>query len=147
MKTLSASQLPSIVAVKKQAKRLRAKLAAHGSVVGHSQVLEVIAHQYGYRDWNTFHAAIGNHPPAVWNIGDRVRGRYLGQSFSAVILAVEMIRPGWFRLTLDLDEAIDVVTFDSFSNFRKRVTGVIGPAGTSREKTSDGQPQLEMNAP
>jgi hypothetical protein len=76
-----------------------------------------------------------------------VRGRYLGQSFSAVILAVEMIRPGWFRLTLDLDEAIDVVTFDSFSNFRKRVTGVIGPAGTSREKTSNGQPQLEMNAP
>jgi hypothetical protein len=63
MKTLSASQLPSIVAVKEQAKRLRAKLAAHGAVVGHSQVLEVIAHQYGYRDWNTFHAAIGNHPP------------------------------------------------------------------------------------
>jgi Glyoxalase superfamily protein len=37
---------------------------------------------------------------------------------------------------------VDVVTFDSFSNFRKRVWGVVGPLGESREKTSDGQPHL-----
>jgi len=31
-----------------------------------------------------------------------------------------MTRPGWFRLAVDLVEAVDVLTFDSFSNFRKR---------------------------
>ncbi len=147
MKTRSASPLPAIADVKEQAKRLRAKLEADGSGVGHGKALELIAHQYGYRDWNTLHAAIGNRPPVAWNVGDHVRGRYLGQSFSAEILAVETVRPQWFRLTLDLDEAVDVVTFDSFSNFRKRLTGVVGPGGTSREKTSNGRPQLEVNMP
>jgi hypothetical protein len=35
-------------------------------------------------------------------------------------------------VSLDLDEAVDVVTFDSFSSFRKRVNGVIGKDGVSR---------------
>jgi hypothetical protein len=139
--------LPSITAAKEQAKRLREKLEAEGTNVSHSKSLELIAHQYGFRDWNTLHAAIGNRPPFEWQVGDRARGSYLSQPFEAEIVAVETVRPGWFRLTLELDEAVDVVTFDSFSNFRKRVTGVVGPAGTSREKTSNGRPQLEMDMP
>ncbi len=49
------------------------------------------------------------------------------QPFKATVVAVEMLRPGWFRLVLDLDEAGDVVRFDSFSNFRTRVRAVSGP--------------------
>jgi len=144
--------LPSITAAKEQAKRLREKLEAEGTNVSHSKSLELLAYQYGYRDWNTLHAAIGNRPNdqkdgVQWNVGDRVRGRYLSQPFEAEVLAVETVRPGWFRLTLDLDEAVDVVTFDSFSNFRKRVTGVVGPAGASREKTTNGRPQFELELP
>src|SRR5690606_21487282 len=129
---------------KDQAKRLRAKLETDGTTISHSESLELIAHQHGYRDWNAFHAAIGNRYPVPWNVGDRVHGHYLSQPFEAVVLAVEQVRPEWFRLALDLDEAVDVVTFDSFSNFRKRVRGIIGPAGHSREKTSNGRPQLEL---
>lgn len=136
--------LPSIAAAKEQARRLRAKLESDGTTIGHSKSLELIAHQHGYRDWNTLHAAIGNRPPVAWSVGDRVRGHYLSQPFNAEILAVEQVRPGWFRLTLDLDEAVDVVTFDSFSAFRKRVRGVVGPSGRSQEKTSNGRPQLEL---
>ncbi|MCM5681386.1 glyoxalase superfamily protein [Schlegelella sp. S2-27] len=145
MKTRPASQLPSITAAKEQAKRLRERLEAEGASLSHSKSLELIAHQLGHRDWNTLHAAIGDRPAVQWTVGDRVRGSYLSQPFEAEILAVETVRPGWFRLTLDFDEAVDVVTFDSFSNFRKRVTGVVGPAGTSREKTSNGRPQLELD--
>lgn len=137
--------LPSIAAAKDQAKRLRAKLKSDGTTISHSEALELIAHQHGCRDWNTLHATIGDLNPVTWSVGDRVRGRYLSQPFEAVILAVGRVRPDWFRLTLELDQAVDVVSFDSFSALRKRVTGVIGPAGSSREKTSNGRPQLELD--
>lgn len=136
--------LPSIEAAKAQAKTLRARLEAEGLSIGHGKSLELVAHQYGFRDWNTLHAAIGNRPVVPWRVGDRARGHYLGQAFAAEILSVEKQGDGWFRLTLDLDEAVDVVSFDSFSNFRKRVSGVVGPGGLSREKTSDGRPLLEV---
>jgi hypothetical protein len=48
-------------------------------------------------------------------------------------------------VSLDLDEAVDVVTFDSFSSFRKRVNGVIGKDGVSQARTSNGRPQLELS--
>ncbi len=134
----------SIDAAKAQAKRLRAELAADGTEVSHGKALELVAHQYGYRDWNTLHAAMGNRPPADWAVGEQVRGRYLGQPFSAEILAVEVLQPGWFRLSLQLDQPVDVVTFDSFSNFRRRLTSVVGPRGCSPARTSDGQPHLVL---
>lgn len=138
-------QLPTITEAKQQARRLREDLAARGTEVGHAQALEMVAHQLGFRDWNTCHAAIGNRPPDGFTPGGRVRGRYLGQGFEATVIGVEMPRPGWYRLELDLDEAVDVVTFDSFSNFRKRIRGTVGPSGVSRERTSDGAPHLELD--
>lgn len=145
-------RLPTVAEAKAQAARLRAGFQAGSQAslqtermeISHSQSLELIARQYGYRDWNAFFAAIGNRPPEGWVPGGRVCGRYLSQPFEAQVIAVEMLRPGWFRLTLDLDEAVDVVTFASFSNFRKRIRGAVGPAGTTREKTSDGRPHLEL---
>ena len=141
----ASTALPTLAAAKAQAKRLRARLAADGMSIGHGEALELVAHQHGFRDWNAFHAAIGNRPPDAFVPGGRVQGRYLGQAFEATILAVELLRPGWFRLELDLDNAVDVVTFDSFSNFRKRVRGTVGPSGTSRERSSTGQPHLEID--
>ncbi len=137
--------LPTAAEAKEQAKRLRAQLADQGSVISHSNALELVAHQNGYQDWNTFHAAIGNRPPDGWTPGKRVQGSYLSQPFNGTIVAVEMLHLGWFRLVLDLDEAVNVVTFDSFSNFRKRIRGVVGPSGTSRERTSNGVPHFRLN--
>ncbi|NVK34900.1 MAG: hypothetical protein HWE23_10500 [Rhodobacteraceae bacterium] len=139
------SKLPSINEAKAQAKRLRTTLEADGKGISHCKALEIVAHQHGYRDWNTLFAAIGNRPPKLVSVGDRIKGRYLSQPFEADVLAVEMVGEDWMRVTLDLDEAVDVVTFDSFSSFRKRVRGLIGPKGSTREKTSDGVPHLELD--
>jgi hypothetical protein len=38
---------------KAMAKTLRADLASHGIDLGHSQCLELVAHQLGFADWNT----------------------------------------------------------------------------------------------
>lgn len=137
--------LPTLADAKNHAKRLRANLANQASDISHAAALEMVAHQNGFTDWNSFHAAIGNRPPDGWAVGGRVQGRYLSQPFEATVMAVEMLRPGWFRLVLELDQAVDVVTFDSFSNFRKRISAVVGPEGTSRERTSDGVPHLQMD--
>ncbi len=140
------SQLPSIEDLTAQARRLRATLAADGTPVGHSRALELLAHQHGYKDWNTLHAAIGNRPPpSPVTVGDRVRGRYLGQPFEGEVIGVQALAtPDRFRVTLQFDEPVDVVTFDSFSAFRQRVTGTIDRTGRTAEKTSDGRPHMEL---
>lgn len=139
--------LPSLDALKDQAKRLRAGLAADGQVITHSKSLELLAAQYGFRDWNTLHALVGNRPPLnPWMLGSRVKGHYLGQPFEATILGVQAVtaQSGRYRLTLDFDEPVDVVTFESFSAFRKRVHCTIDETGRTVEKTSNGRPQVEL---
>ena len=54
--------IPSIDVLKQQAKRLRAGLAEDGDFISHSESLELVAKQYGLRDWNTLFAAAGNRP-------------------------------------------------------------------------------------
>jgi len=138
-------QLPSIDELKAQAKRLRVRLGEDGHEIGHSKALELIAQQYGYRDWNTLHAAVGNRERPPVTLGARVAGRYLGQSFAGEVIAVADLQgSGRYRVTLQFDEPVDVVTFDSFSAFRRRVTCTIGRDGRTAEKTSNGLPQLEL---
>ena len=141
-----STPLPAIDALKEQAKRLRQELAAAGTVIGHSRSLELLAHQHGYRDWNTLHAAIGNRPPSSPVVaGQRVSGHYLGQPFEGEVKALESFsQANRFRVVLHFDEPVDVVTFDSFSAFRQRVSCFIGPDGMTAEKTSNGQPQLRL---
>jgi hypothetical protein len=52
--------IPNLTTLKDQARRLRSRLQAGGENIGHSRALELIAAQYGYNDWNTLHAALGN---------------------------------------------------------------------------------------
>jgi glyoxalase superfamily protein len=140
--------LPSLETLKDQAKRLRARLAQEGETIGHSRALELIAAQYGFRDWNTLHAKVGNRPPLnPWMLGARVSGNYLGHPFTAEVISVQAIqnRPGYYRLTMKFDEAIDVVTFESFSAFRKRINCTIDETGRSPAKTSDGRPHVELS--
>jgi len=137
--------IPTVSEAKQHAKQLRNQLADKGTEISHSNALERVAQHFGFRDWNTLHVALGNRPPKGWSLGGRVQGRYLSQRFEATVVAVEQLRPGWFRLALELDEAVDVVTFESFSNFRKNIRGVVGPLGTSVERTSDGAPHLEID--
>lgn len=131
--------------LKAQAKRLRTTLEAQGNPVSHSEALELVARQLGYRDWNTLHAAVGNRPkPGPVTLGDRVRGTYLGQPFDGEVIGVESLSPGRLRVTLEFDEPVDVVKFDSFSAFRRRVSATVDESGRTKEKTSDGVPQMEL---
>ncbi len=139
-------QLPALQDLKDQAKRLRVRLASDGTSISHSKSLELLANQYGYRDWNTLHAAIGNRPaPSPVALGAEVRGRYLGQPFKGEVIAIAALTaPDRFRVTFQFDEPVDVVTFDSFSAFRQRVTCTIDRSGRTAEKTSDGRPHMQL---
>jgi hypothetical protein len=142
------TQLPSLDALKDQAKRLRDALGRQGTQINHSKSLELIAGQHGFRDWNTLHARLGNMPPPqrVLAVGDRVSGRYLGQKFDATVVAVRALTTayGMTKVTFDFDEAVDVITFESWSSFRKRVTCTLGEDGKTVEKTSNGVPHVEL---
>jgi hypothetical protein len=113
--------LPDLTELKAQAKRLRAALVDDGDFITHSESLELLAKQYGFRDWNTLHAQVGNRPSEPYHMG--------GQ---------------WAEISFDFDEAVDVVKFDSFSAYRKRVTVTMDRQGRSVQKTSDGQPYLRL---
>ncbi len=141
-----STPLPPLDALKAQAKRLRAGLATNGTEINHAKSLELLARQYGYRDWNTIHAAVGNQPPSCpVSIGEHVQGQYLGQAFAGEVIGVQVLtQAGRYRVIFNFDEAVDVVTFEGFSNFRKRVSCVIDQRGVTAEKTSDGRPQLRL---
>lgn len=138
--------LPTIDALKDQAKRLRTALENSGQRSSHSASLELVARQHGFKDWNALSArARVNAPPPPFSVGQRVRGAYLGQPFTGRIRGVAaMSGDSQFRLTVEFDEAVDVVTFESFSAFRKRVNVVVDRAGVSPKKRSDGVPHLKL---
>ena len=50
---------------KSMARRLRAGLAARDVMLSHSEALELVAHQYGVRDWNTLAARPPGDPTAA----------------------------------------------------------------------------------
>ena len=148
-------QKPTMEGAKAQARALRAALAAEGREVSHSQALELVAKSHGYRDWNTLHAAIGNGPVPPVVLGQVVEGRYLKQRFLGEVTGIRQLSEGRYsegrysegryEVTLHFDEPVDVVTFDSFSNFRTRVSKVVGPDGRSFDVTSDGVPHLVID--
>lgn len=142
-----SSDLPELSTLKDQARRLRAALEAEGDFITHSDSLELVARQRGYRDWNTLHAAAGNRPRDPFAVGARVRGRYLGQAFAGELLAVRRLSDGKaYEVTVDFDEPVDVVRFEGFSNLRKRVSVTLERDGRSAARTSDGQPHMQLEA-
>lgn len=130
---------------KAHAREIRADLAKAGTPISHSEALEWVAKELGYRDWNTASARLSNMPEVVLQVGDQVAGRYLKQAFDGRVLAVREMAGGTaFEVTLEFDEPIDVVEFDSFSNFRQRITTTVSSGGVSFAKTSDGVPHLTV---
>ncbi|WP_371156187.1 glyoxalase superfamily protein [Jannaschia sp. 2305UL9-9] len=127
---------------RRQAKELARALRQHagrrGETISHGAALDRVARAHGFRDWNGLSAHAGDDRRE----GAVVTGSYLGQPFRGRILQSRTMRPGWTRLVLDLDKAVDVVTSDSFSNLRKRITATVGPRGHTQEVTSDGRPHL-----
>jgi Glyoxalase superfamily protein len=127
---------------KAEAKALRVVRRAEGVAISHAEALELVARSQGARDWNTLHArlALRNAPPAL-AVGDRVRGRYLGQAFAGKIMRLS--GPiGHREIEIHFDAPVDAVKFPSFSNLRSHVRATIDESGRSHGRTSDGAAQL-----
>ncbi|NKB50664.1 MAG: hypothetical protein GKR97_00300 [Rhizobiaceae bacterium] len=139
--------LPSLPQLKQQAKRLRAQLSVDAQPISHSQSLEMLAHQFGYKNWNVLHAACGNQPPGPpVTLGARVSGQYLGQKFVGEVVAVAaLLQEDQYRITVNFEEPVDVVKFVGWSNMRHRVSSQISGQGRSPQKTSDGQPVMQLD--
>ena len=132
-------------ALKSQARRLRAELRQTGVDLSHGQALDLLARQHGQRDWNRLCARAG--AQRRLQVGDRVTGHYLGTPFSGVVKSLSAMDDGRYRrITVQFDAPVDVVTFDSFSSFRRQVTGLIDRKGMSPQWTSNDQPQLVVRS-
>lgn len=137
------TDLPPRDVLKAQAKALRRDMAARGHAMSHAQALEIIAHQWGARDWNTLSARSAQAQPG-WAPGQRVKGRYLGHPFTGRIKAARLSSSGLWSLTLRFDAAIDVVRSELFSAFRRQVNVTVNAQGRTAQKTSDGQPHMVL---
>ncbi|ARQ09455.1 hypothetical protein NXC12_CH01386 [Rhizobium etli] len=147
-KAHSMTTYPGIEELKAQAKRLRQAMNDRGAALTHSAALEMIARQHGVRDWNTL-AALAAKPNAPAKtplfVGAAIGGRYLNQPFTGEILSLSALTGGLRRITIHFDKAVDVVTFESFSAFRRRVSAQIDADGVSPRKTSNGVPHLVLD--
>lgn len=148
--TRSGQTTGTLASFKTQAKRLRDAMGEQGSPVSHSAALELVARQHGHRDWNTLVAASAqeDRPQGLsFTVGATVRGRYLNQPFTGKVLSLtQMPSGGLYRVVIHFDEPVDVVTFDSFSAFRRRINAVIGLDGISPRQTSNGLPHLVIES-
>lgn len=130
---------------KQRARDMRAELMSRGETISHAQSLERVAHELGYRDWNTASARLSNLPETAFQVGDEVIGKYLKKAFQGRLLAVRSLDDGSaFTVTVHFDEPVDVVEWESFSALRQRVTATVSPEGVSWNKTSDGHPHMTL---
>ncbi|MDR2310975.1 MAG: hypothetical protein LBE54_08320 [Brucellaceae bacterium] len=143
-----SAQYPPIEELKLQARRLRQAMNDHGDAISHSTALELIAKQYGIRDWNTLSALaakISNDTKLPLVIGATISGRYLNQTFTGKILTITERSDGLYEISIHFDKPVDVVTFESFSAFRQRITALVDHTGISPRKTSNGLSQLILD--
>jgi len=134
-------QNPQTLRYKDQAKTLRRELSAAGNPITHSAALELVAKQNGARDWNTLAATAYTPAPVV---GGPVTGRYMGHAFTGIVKSLAQVGTA-HRISIQLDDPIDVVAFDSFSALRSRITATINAQGISQGHTSDGVPHLVVH--
>ena len=68
-----------------------------------------------------------------------------GHDFTGELVALHALsKSGRYRASIQFDTPVDVVAFDSFSAFRRRVTVTVDATGATTEKTSDGRPHLQL---
>lgn len=133
--------------LKAEAREWRLQQAEDGHPVTHSQSLEMVARFHGFRDWNTASGVLPVTRGPSFAVGERVSGKYLKQPFKGTIVAVAALGAGdMFRLTVQFDEPVDVVEFESFSAYRQRVVAMVNRNGISPSRTSDGEPHMTVSA-
>ncbi|MFT5066878.1 MAG: hypothetical protein ACJAWC_001354 [Yoonia sp.] len=108
------TNLPTLDALKSQAKSLRQSLASTGHAISHARSLELLAKQLGHRDWNTLHAKSGNTPAPRVQLGQHITGLYLGRPFAGTVIRVSDMGHGVrYQLTVRFDDPVNVSKFAS----------------------------------
>lgn len=136
---------PSAQSLKAEARTLREDNAKTGTPISHGAALEQVAKSHGYRDWNTARAMLPERVGAPVQVGDRVKGTYLGQAFKGLVIGVILMSDmRHYQITVRFDDPVDVVKSELFSAFRHRVTATVDIYGVSSARTSDGQPHMRL---
>lgn len=137
---------PSAATLKAEAKHLRAERALAGAPLTHGAALEEVAHSHGYRDWNTAVAALPERVATPVQVGQRVKGTYLKQPFTGLVIGVQLLSDmQHYKVTVKFDKPVDVVTSELFSAFRQRVTATVDIHGISPAQTSDREPHMRIS--
>lgn len=135
----------SIQTLKSEAKALRADRALAGTPLTHGAALEQIARAHGFRDWNTASASLPERMAVPAQVGQRVKGTYLGKPFDGLVIGVQLLADmQHYKVTVKFDRPVNVSKFDSMVIERQRVTATLGPDGVSLSHTSDGEPHMRL---
>ena len=134
---------PSAASLKAEAKILRQERTAAGGSISHGAALEEVARRHGYRDWNTASAALPERLVTPVQVGQRVKGTYLGKPFVGLVIGMQLMPPH-YQVTVKFDHPVNVSKFASMVHNRQRVTTTIDVRGTSLAFTSDGEPHMRI---
>ena len=131
--------------LKAEARTLREERLLAGNPIGHGEALEEIARRHGYRDWNTASAALPDRIVTPANVGTRVRGTYLGQPFTGLLIGLQILPDmRHHKVTVQFDTPVNVSKFASMVHNRSRVTATVDSSGISPSHTSDGEPHMRL---
>lgn len=137
---------PSTTTLKAEAKALRAERALAGRPLGHGAALEEVARAHGYRDWNTASAALPERVACPVQVGQRVKGTYLGTPFMGLVIGVNLLSSmQHYEVTVKADKPIDVSKSALIGPIlRHRLRSTVDLNGVSLTHTSDGEPHLRI---
>jgi hypothetical protein len=137
---------PSTASLKAEAKALRAERATTGVPLSHGAALEEVARAHGYRDWNTASASIPERVATPVQVGQRVKGTYLGNPFTGLVIGVNLLSSmQHYEVTVKADQPIDVSKSKLIGPmYRHRLRSTVDLHGVSVSHTSDGEPHLRI---
>ncbi|HEY8577446.1 MAG TPA: glyoxalase superfamily protein [Devosia sp.] len=136
---------PSAQTLKSEAKALRAQSELRGENLSHGAALEQVARTHGYRDWNTARAALPDRVVAPWQVGHRVKGLYLDQPFTGMLIGVQLLGDmQHYTVTIQFDAPVNVTPTFMFAALRHRVVSTIDIHGISSAMRGNGNPQLVL---
>jgi len=135
---------PSAASLKSEARVLRDERATAGSPLTQGAALEEVARRHGYRDWNTAVAALPERFVTPVQVGQRVKGTYLGRAFTGLVLGMQLLPDmRHYEVTVKFDKPVNVSRFD-WPIERVRVRTTVNLDGVSPARTSDGEPHMRL---
>lgn len=134
---------PSAQTLKAEAKALRQQHASRGESLSHAAALEQVARSHGYRDWNTARAALPERVAVPFQVGQRVKGFYLDQPFTGLLIGVQLLGSmQHYTVTVNFDAPVNVTPTFMFAAYRLRVVSTVDIHGISSAMRGNGHPQM-----